>query len=119
MGRYAQMFEHMDVDTPGFSVFIERALNYIMTEVFNTELPPLKGRSFVPTRSTTPVGALSVSFKRYTRAGIAQWITTYGQDLPSVSMWVSEETHKIFPMGAAYKYTIFDLMAAQMANSPQ
>lgn len=116
--NFQPQFAVLDAATPGFSIFIDRALNYIMAEIFNTETPPLKGRLFVPTRATAPAGAKSITYKQYTRAGIAAWITNYGQDLPTASVWVKEFTTQIYALGASYKYTIFDLMAAMMANGP-
>lgn len=116
--NFQPQFAHLDAATPGFSIFIDRALNYIMAEVFNTEVPPLKGKLFVPWRATAPAGAKSITYKQYTRAGIAAWITNYGQDLPTASVWVKEFTTQIYVIGASYKYTIFDLMAAMMANGP-
>lgn len=117
-GRFIQMFAHFDAETPGFSIFVDRALIYIMTEVFNTKIPPLKGVKFVPRRSTTPPGAKTVTYKRFTQAGIAQWITNYGADMPTASFWVKESSHQIYDMGISYRYTIKDLIAAMYANSP-
>jgi hypothetical protein len=107
---------YMDADTPGVSVFIDRQLNFIMTEVFNTKIPPLKGMVFVPRRSTTPPGAKSISYKQYTGSGIAQWITAPGMDLPTSGLWVKEFTHPIYAMGESYCYTVFDLLAAALAS---
>lgn len=115
--RFAALFAHLDADTPGFSAFIDRALDHIMTEVFNTELPPLKGKLYVPIRSTTPPGAKTVTYRQYTRAGLAQWITDYGHDLPTVSFWVKEFTTSIHKIGDQYMYTIEDLLASMMASA--
>ncbi len=117
MGRFQRMFEHLDADTPGFSVFIDRALNFVMAEVFNTQIPPLKGALFVPRRATAPAGAKSITYKQYTRAGIAQFITSFGADLPNASVWVKEFTTKIYPLGISYRYTLEDLLAAMMSNA--
>lgn len=117
MGSYVSMFQHMDSATPGFSAFIDRALNWVMAEVFNTELPPLKGSKFVPRRATAPAGAKSITYKQYTKAGIAQWIANYGEDLPNAAVWVKEFTRQIYPLGASYQYTIDDLLAAMMSSS--
>ena len=97
------------------SIFVNRALQWIEKETYNTELPPIEGRRFVPTDNSAPPGAKYTSYKRYTRTGIARLITEKGKDIPVVGMFVQEYIHEFYAVGAAYQYDYLDLLAAAMA----
>lgn len=94
------------------SVFVERALLFVETETYNTLIPPLEGRKYVPTDNKSPAGAKTTSYKKYTRTGIARLMTERGQDLPNAGIFVNEYFHAFYPVGAAYQYNYLDLLAA-------
>jgi len=98
------------------SVFVERALLWIETETYNTLIPPMEGRKYVPVDSSSPAGAKNTSYKQYTRTGIARLITERGADLPNVGLFVKEFFHTFYAMGASYQYDYLDLLAAAMAS---
>lgn len=106
--------EHKDAAE---TAFVARALEYIETEAYNTEFPPLEGMKYVPFDTSSPVGAKSTTYRQYTRTGIAKMVTERGQDFPNVTMFVKEYTHPFKRLGAAYEYTLDDLLAAQFAAS--
>ncbi len=97
------------------SVFVERALLFVETETYNTLIPPLEARKYVPTDNKTPPGAKFTSYKQYTRTGIARLITERGADLPNAGIFVKEFFHQFYPVGAAYEYDYLDLLAAAMS----
>jgi hypothetical protein len=97
------------------SAFVERALLHIEKETYNTLIPPLEGRKFVPVDNSAPPGANTTSYKQYTRTGIAKLVTQRGQDLPSAGLFVKEYFHKFVRLGASYQYTLDDLLGAQMS----
>lgn len=98
------------------SAFVARQLLYVESETYNTEIPPLEGRRFVPVDNKTPPGAKFTSYKKYTRTGIAKFITGRGQDLPTSGIYVQEYWHQFYPVGASYRYTLDDILAAQFAS---
>jgi hypothetical protein len=111
--RHPQYMDHMD---NAESLHVQRALNQIETEVYNTEFPPLEGMKYVPVDDSYDEGALSTSYRQYTRTGIATMVTGRGKDLPTIGLFVKEYTHKFYDIGACYRYSLRDLMAAQFAN---
>lgn len=100
----------------GEVAFVERALLYVETEVYNFEFPPLEGRKYVPFDTTANPGAKTTSYKQYTRLGIAKLHTERGNDLPSVKLFVKEFFHQFYRIGCSYEYTLDDLLAAQFSS---
>jgi hypothetical protein len=98
------------------SAFVERALLYVETEVYNTLYPPMEGMKYVPVDTSSPEGALTTSYRQYTRTGIAKLVTGRGQDLPTSRVFVKEFFHRFYPLGMSYEYTLDDLLAAQMSS---
>lgn len=99
----------------GESIFVERALLFIEAQPYNTLVPPMKGRLLVPTDNSSHPGASHTVYRRYTRTGVARMITGRGQELPTVGLFVQEDSHRFFAVGAAYEYSYFDLLAVGMA----
>lgn len=99
------------------SIFVERALLAVEAQPYNTLVPPLKGRKFVPTDNTTHSGAKQTSYRQYTRTGLARLITSRGQDVPTVGLFVKEFVHNFYEVAAAYEYSYIDLLAIGMAMS--
>lgn len=98
------------------SAFVARALLFVETETYNTEIPPLEGRRYVPVDNSAHPGAKHTSYKKYTRTGIAKFITARGQDLPTSGIYVQEYFHQFFQVGASYRYTLEDILASQLAS---
>lgn len=97
------------------SVFVERALLYVETETYNTLIPPLEARKYVPTDNKSPPGAKVTSYRQYTRTGIARLMTERGADLPNAGIFVKEFFHQFYAVGASYQYDYLDLLAAAFA----
>jgi len=101
----------------GEALFVERALLYVETEVYNTLFPPLEGMKYVPIDTSAPEGAKATTYKQYTRVGIAKLVTERGGDLPSSKLFVREFNHNFYRLGMSYEYTLDDLLAAQVAST--
>ena len=99
------------------SIYIERALMAIEAQPYNTLVPPLKSRKFVPTDNSVGPGAKFTAYRQYTRNGVARLITESGVDLPIVGAFVKEFVHQFYAVGAAYEYSYFDLLAIGFAMS--
>jgi hypothetical protein len=98
------------------SAFIQRALNQVETETYNTEFPPLEGMKHVPVDEKFDEGALSFEYRKYTRTGIAKLVTGRGKDLPTSGVFVQSYTRKFYDLGACYRYSLRDLTAAAFAS---
>lgn len=99
----------------GEVAFVERALNFVEAELYNTEFPPLEGLKYVPIDNSAPPGAKTTSYKQYTRVGIARLVTERGLDAPTAKLFVREFFHQFYRLGASYEYTLDDLLGAQFA----
>ena len=99
------------------SIFVERALLEIESQPYNTLIPPLKSRKFIPTDNTTHAGAKFTGYRRYTRTGVARLVTESGLDLPIVGLNVQEDIHQFYVIAAAYEYSYLDLLAIGYALS--
>ena len=97
------------------TVFVERALLEIEAQPYNTLIPPLKSRKFIPTDNTSHAGAKFTGYRRYTRTGVARLITESGLDLPTVGVFVQEDIHQFYCVAAAYQYSYLDLLALGFA----
>ncbi len=98
------------------AVFVERALLWVETELYNTEFPPMEGRKYVPVDNTTPAGAKFTAYRQFTRTGLARLVTEKGQDLPNAGLFVKEFFHQFYPVGASYQYDYLDLLAAGLSS---
>lgn len=99
----------------GETAFTALALSYVEPFVYETVLPPMKGRDFVPVDTSTPAGAISTRYRLFTRTGVANFVTGSVNDYPSTSFFVKEYAHNFYRIGASYKYTMFDLASAAVA----
>lgn len=99
----------------GEVALVERALNYVETEAYNTVFPPLEGLVHVPVDTSVPVGAKTTSYKQYTRVGVAKLVSERGGDAPTAKLFVKEFFHQFYRLGASYEYTLDDLLGAQFA----
>lgn len=113
--------EHLDGVLEGRAdgadtVFVENALSYIETETYNAEVPPLEGRTYVPFDSA-PEGANDITYRQYTRTGMARLISARGEDVPEVGLYVREYSKKFYRLGASYSYTLDELLNAKFSTS--
>lgn len=104
-----------DRSDAGEGLFVERALLYVETETYDIVFPPLEGMKYVPQDDSADEGASATTYKQYTRTGLAKLITERGGDVPNVKLFVKEYSHKFYRLGAAYEYTLDDLLAASFA----
>jgi hypothetical protein len=98
------------------ALFVERALLYVETEVYNTEFPPLEGMKYVPIDTSADEGAKHTAYKQYTRSGIAKICSERGNDLPTSNVFVKEFNHAFVRLGISYQYTLDDMLAAMFAS---
>ncbi len=98
------------------TVFTQRALTYLSSEVFPTLIPPLKARMFVPTAVKANPGATSYVWRKPTRTGIARvFATGCALDAPVVGMTMEEITEHFYTVASQLTYNYFELLAVGMA----
>lgn len=107
--------QFMDQVDSAESAYVQRALNQVEAEVYNTEFPPLEGMKYVPVDDSFDEGAASTTYRQYTRTGLAKLAVGRGKDLPTVGLFVKEYSHKFYDIGACYRYSLRDILASQFA----
>lgn len=98
------------------SAFFLRQLEYILPEAFNTEQKDLKARRLVPVDSRAPAGSRTITWRGWTRLGLAKIVSNYSTDFPRTNLYGEEHTVKVYDLGNSYAYTIPEIRAAQMTN---
>lgn len=99
------------------TAFVERAFAWVETKTYDTIFPPLKGLDIVPMDTSPPPGATAYIYRQYTLVGIARLVNARGGDVPLVGAFVKEFVRKFYRLGAAYEYTIDEMLEAQLAVS--
>jgi hypothetical protein len=98
------------------TVFTQRALTHIASEVFPTLIPPLKARAFLPTAVKANPGAESYVWRKPTRTGIARLFAPGAAlDLPVVGLLMEEIPAPFYPVGCELRYDYFELLAIGMS----
>lgn len=92
-----------------------RQLEEIDVKIYDVEYPEFKGTKLVPVRAAAE-GADYYAYRSRDKVGVAELITNYADDLPTVNMFGKEEKLPIKSFGASYLYSVQDLRAAQMAG---
>lgn len=102
----------------GESAFLTRQLTYILPEVYKVEYPDLMARRLFPIRTDVPSGALSFNYEMWDETGEAIVVDNYATDFPTSNVNVEEFAQKIVSIGASYQYSMQEIRAAAMANTP-
>ena len=111
---YRDAEEKIDV---GEVAFVERAVAWIESKTYDTIFPPLKGLDLVPVDTSVPPGAAVYMYRQYTLVGAARLVNARGGDVPLVNAFVKEFSRKFYRLGAAYEYTIDEMLEAQLSQS--
>jgi hypothetical protein len=100
------------------TAFLERQLTAVRTKVFEVVYPDLKARSFVPIATDIPASADTYAFPVLDRVGEAKIISKSGKDIPRVDVNVREVTGKVYTIGDAYGWNVYELREAARVNVP-
>ena len=100
------------------SAFYTRQLEHIYSQTYDIRFPALKARMFVPVSNQANEGATSVTYRQNDRSGEAKFITSNAKDLPRVDVFGNEFNRPVRSIGAAYGWTLKELMSALMAGEP-
>lgn len=100
------------------TAFTQRALTFVDTFPYATLIPPLKARTIIPTSVKGNPGDNTYLYRRYTRTGMARFVTGSGRDLPVANLYVNEISQPAYPLGIKIIYSYFELLAvgAALAN---
>jgi len=103
-------YEHLDTEG---SIFFERQLEHMKAETFDVLYAPLSATKLIPVDSTTPVGAMSVTYNQFDSSGSAKIISHFADDLPTVDIGGKQITHQLKSIGCSFVITLEEIRAAQ------
>jgi hypothetical protein len=93
----------------------ERQLEYIKPQLYNVEFPKLQfaNGTLIPIDESVPSSAETITYKTYTRHGLAKIISDYATDFANADVSGKETTSVIKSVGSAFTYSIQEIRAAQ------
>lgn len=92
--------------------FFARELEHIETEMLETKLVPLIGRSLVPTQGNIDPTAETYTYRVMTSFGKAQRIKDMTGDLPRANVDAVEHSSPMVSYGSAFEYSVDEVAAA-------
>ncbi len=116
--RYACLGEFEDKFDANETAFLEKQLQYVETTVYNVLYSKLKSKEWVPFDGSLPSWAKTWTYRTWSKAGMAQLISNYADDLPRVDVFVEETELPTVRYGAAYGYNIDELEASARLQTP-
>ena len=106
----------MKLDDAEKQVFFKRQLEHVKRQTYDKKYRNLRAKMFVPVSTDTPSGAEFITWRSYSRVGIAKIIADYAHDFPRVDIYGEEKTSKVFSMGDRFGYSIKEIRRAQVAG---
>jgi hypothetical protein len=100
------------------SAFFKRQLEFVKSKTFDAKFRPNKAMSIFPVSTEAGAAATEITWRQYTRVGLAKMVADYATDFPLVDIYGEEHTVKPQPIGAGYHYSIEEIRRAQMAGIP-
>jgi len=100
------------------TVFFNRQLEHIMAQTYDVLYPELQYARLFPVTNVAGPGANEYTYRQYDRVGKMKLIADYGDDLPRSDVKGKEFTSKIRSYGGSYGYSIQEIRAALMNNTP-
>lgn len=98
-------------------VFFKRQLEVIKRTQYNEKNRMLQAASLIPVDSEVRgEGIESITYRSYSRAGVAAFFGDYGGSIPRVDVFGEEKSVKPKRFGAAFGYSIFEIKKAARGN---
>jgi len=97
-------------------LFLERQLEFIRPQVFETVYADIKYPTILPVTSEAGPGAQTFTFRIMDSTGEFKLIADAADDLPRADISQVEKSINIRSFGGSFGYTVQELRAAQMAN---
>lgn len=97
-------------------LFLQRQLEYIRPQVFETTYADIKYPTILPVTSEAGPGAQTFTYRIMDSTGEFRLIADAADDLPRADVSQVEKSLNIRSIGGSFGYTVQELRAAQMAN---
>ncbi|MGL5654011.1 MAG: major capsid family protein [Vibrio sp.] len=107
--------QHLQLDAES-SIFLSRELEQVRSTPYETKYPETSALSLMPINRTVSEGAKTYTYKTYNGVTVAKIITNFGDDLPNVEAFATEDTSYIKSYGNQYEFSTEDLRNAAFAG---
>jgi hypothetical protein len=97
-------------------LFLQRQLEYIRPQVFETAYADIKYSSILPVTSEAGPGAQTFTYRIMDSTGEFRLLADSADDLPRADVSQTEKSINIRSFGGSFGYSVQELRAAQMAN---
>lgn len=105
---------HLDANE---TAFFKRQTEYIKSKTYDKKYRQLKSRMLIPVSTEAPSGSDTITWRSYSKVGLAKIIADYAHDFPRVDIYGEENTAKVYGIGASYGYSIKEIRRAQSAGN--
>lgn len=99
------------------SAFFTRQLEHIKSKTYDVKYKSLKATMLIPVSTDAPVGADTITYRAFSKLGVAKIISDYAHDFPRVDTVGTETTVKVRSLGDSYGYSIKEIRRSQMAGT--
>ena len=110
------MAENITILDSNESIFFLRELEYVKAKSYDTKQKYLKATNLIPVDISGNPGAKTITYKKYTKIGIAKIINDYADDSPRVDVYGEETTIKVYRIGDSYGYDRDEIRASMIAG---
>jgi hypothetical protein len=100
------------------SAFFKRQLEHVKAQSYDVKWQENKALALFPVDSSAGPAATEITWRQFTRVGLAKMVSDYASDFPRVDVYGTENTIVPHDIGAAYGYSIQEIRRAQMAGFP-
>jgi hypothetical protein len=100
------------------NAFFSRELEHIIPELFEFTHARINARSIFPIDRSAGPAAETITFRQFTKTGLAKIISDYANDIPLVNVFGEEFTGNVRSIAIAAKWSIQEIRAAAMAGRP-
>jgi hypothetical protein len=95
------------------SVFFARELEHIKASSYDVISQDLYAREVFPVSTEAGSHVTHITYRSYSRVGMAKIINSYAQDLPRADVAGAEITIPVRPLGISFAYTLDEILASQ------
>lgn len=99
------------------SAFFKRELEVVKSKTFDVKYKPNVAFSLFPISSENPAAEV-ITWRQFSRVGMAKMVSDYAQDFPRVDIYGVEYSVKPKDIGDSYGYSIAEIRRAAMAGLP-
>lgn len=99
------------------SVFFQRQLESIDTQIYEVLFPALKARSLIPTQNGVQGWARNYTWRMLEKVGKAEFISDMSDDLPRASAKGEEQSRIIKSIGASFGWDVDEIEAAMKTGT--